>query len=91
MASDASIGVRLYTRRWCGYCFAARQLFTQLGVDFEEIAIDGQSGLRQKVSERAGNWRTVPMVFIGDHFIGGYQEAAELLRRGELKQMCFPD
>ena len=91
MASDASIGVRLYTRRWCGYCFAARRLFTRLGVDFEEIALDGQPGLRREVSERAGNWPTVPMIFIGDGFIGGYREAAELHRRGELEHLCFPD
>lgn len=91
MGPEAQVPVKLYTRRWCGYCLATRQLFTQLGVDFEEIAIDGQPGLRQEVSERAGNWRTVPMVFVGDRFIGGYQEVAELLRRGELEQMCFPD
>jgi len=59
-------------------------------VDFEEIRLDGLPGRRQEISERAGNWRTVPMVFIGDRFIGGYQEAAELHRSGELEKMCFP-
>jgi glutaredoxin len=33
----------------------------------------------------------VPMIFIGDGFIGGYREAAELHRRGELEHLCFPD
>ena len=91
MASGASAPVQIYTRRLCGYCFAARRLFTRLGLDFEEIAVDGQPALRQEVSERAGNWRTVPMIFVGDRFIGGYQEAAELHRRGELETMCRPD
>jgi len=91
MAPSTPVGVRIYTRRWCGYCFAARRLFTRLGVDFEEIALDGQRELRREVSERAGNWRTVPMIFVGDQFIGGYQEAANLNRRCVLKKMCFPD
>jgi len=91
MAPSTPADVRIYTRRWCGYCFAARRLFTRLGVDFEEIALDGQRELRREVSERAGNWRTVPMIFVGDQFIGGYQEAAELNRRGALKKKCFPD
>jgi len=91
MAPESSVPVRLYTRRWCVYCFAARRLFTRLGADFEEIALDGQPVLRQEISKQSGNWPTVPMIYIGDRFIGGYQEAARLHRRGELEQMCFPD
>jgi len=91
MASDTSVDVQLYTRRWCFYCFAARRLFTRLGVDFEEIALDDQPELRREVSKRAGNWPTAPMIFIANRFIGGYREAADLHRRCELERLCFPD
>jgi len=90
MAPNPPVRVRIYTRRWRGYCFAARRLLTRLGVDFEEIALDGQPELPREISDHAGNWRTVPIIFVGDRFIGGYQEAAELDRRGVLEKLCFP-
>ena len=80
----------LYTRRWCGYCFAARRLFKRLGVDYDEIPLDRQPGLRREISEKAGGWRTVPMIFIGDRFIGGYTEVAALHRNGELLSILKP-
>ena len=76
--------VRLYTRQWCGYCFAARRLFEKLKVDFEEITLDGRPDLRREISAEAGGWRTVPMIFVGDRFLGGFSEVADLHRRGEL-------
>jgi len=76
--------VSLYTRRWCGYCFAARRLLKRLGVDYTEIPLDHKPERRAEISNLAGGWRTVPMIFIGDRFIGGYTEIAALHRRGEL-------
>jgi glutaredoxin 3 len=79
--------VTLYTRRWCGYCFAARRLFKRLGVRYEEIPLDRQPERRAEISKLAGGWRTVPMIFIGDRFVGGYSEIAALHRQGELVSM----
>jgi glutaredoxin 3 len=79
--------VRLYTRRWCGYCFAARRLFTKLDVEFEEIPLDGRPDLRRRISAEAGGWKTVPMIFAGDRFLGGFSEVAGLHRRGELEEI----
>jgi len=88
---ETPIAVRLYTQRWCFYCFAAKRLFRRLGVEFEETRLDGHPELRREISGRAGNWQTVPMIFVGEKFIGGYREAATLHRRGELECLCFPD
>jgi glutaredoxin 3 len=79
--------IRVYTRKWCGFCFAAKRLFNRIGVDFEEIPVDGRPDLRRQIAESAGNWPTVPMVFIGDRFVGGYTEVAALHRSGELQRM----
>jgi len=79
--------VRLYTRRWCGYCVAARHLLRKLAIDFEEIRLDGNPELRRAISEAARDWPTVPMIFIGDRFVGGYTELARLHRRGELRSI----
>ncbi len=87
----ASPSVRIYTKKWCGFCFAARRLFTKLGIDFEEIPVDRDPELRREVATSAGNWPTVPMIFIGDDFVGGYTEAAALHRTGKLVPRCEPD
>ena len=84
MAGEKSPHIQIYTRRWCFYCAAARRLFKKLGVGFEEIKLDGRPELRREVSENAGGWPTVPMIFIGPRFIGGYTEAAALHRDGAL-------
>ena len=91
MAAAVPVRIQIYTRRWCWYCFAARRLFDRLKIDFDEIAVDGLPDLRREISKRAGYWATVPMILIGDRFIGGYREAADLHRRGELEKLCFPD
>ena len=77
--------VRLYTRKWCGYCFAARRLLEKIGVDFEEIPLDAEPELRRSLAAANGNWRTLPMVFIGDRFVGGYTELVDIHRRGLLE------
>jgi glutaredoxin 3 len=84
---QSSRRVRLYTRRWCGYCFAARRLFEKLEVEFEEIQLDGRPDLRREISAKAGGWKTVPMIFAGDRFLGGYSEVADLHRRGRLEHI----
>lgn len=86
-----SPAVRIYTKRWCGFCFAAKHLFTKLDIAFEEIPVDNDPSLRLEVSVRAGNWPTVPMIFIGDHFVGGFAETAALHRKGRLVPLCRPD
>ena len=80
--------VTIYTKRWCGYCWAARRLFGKLGIDFEEIPLDGNQKLRREIAATAGNWPTVPMVFLGKRFIGGYTELAQLHRKGDLLPAC---
>ena len=78
--------VTLYSTRFCPYCIAARRLLTEKGVDFEDIAVDGDNALRQQMAERAGR-RTVPQIWIGDTHVGGFTDLAALDRRGELDRM----
>jgi len=82
-----SPAVHLYTRRWCGYCFAARRLLTKLAIEFEEIPLDGDRELRRSLSQANGGWPTLPMIFIGEHFVGGYTDLARAHRRGDLEHL----
>ena len=76
--------VTLYTTRFCPYCVAARQLLSSKGVDYDDIAVDGNTELRRQMTELAGGSRTVPQIWIGDRHVGGFTDLAALDRRGEL-------
>lgn len=78
--------VVMYTTRYCPYCMAARDLLSDKGVEFTDIAVDSKPELRQKMTQLSGE-RTVPQIWIGDHHVGGYTELAALERGGELVQL----
>lgn len=75
--------VIIYTTTICPYCDAAKRLFKSLGVPYEEISLDGNHEERQRLSEANGGWRTVPMIFVGNKFLGGFTDVKALHDRGE--------
>jgi len=79
-----AVPVTMYTTRFCPYCMAARQLLQAKGVDYEDIAVDGDPALRQRMTELAGGQRTVPQIWIGHKHVGGFTDLAALERRGAL-------
>ncbi len=75
--------VTLYTAVPCSYCHAAKALLAARGVSFDEVDLTGQPDERIALMQKTG-MRTVPQIFIGDHFVGGYTELAAVDRAGEL-------
>lgn len=82
--------VIIYTTAYCGYCVRAKRLCDQLGIPYEERRLDDDWELRDKLSEEH-NWRTVPMIFIRDRFIGGFDDFQELHQSGRLQPMLSGD
>ncbi len=75
--------VIVYTRRFCGYCTAAKTLLSAKGIAFEEIDATGQPDKRQEMIERSGRF-TFPQIFIGSRHVGGCDDLYALNARGEL-------
>lgn len=78
-------GVTIYTKRLCVYCVAARRLLSSLGLPYEEISLNGKTELRRELSAANGGWPTVPMIFVGETFIGGYDDLRRLHREERLQ------
>lgn len=76
--------IRVYTTSVCPYCVQAKRLLQQLNLAFEEINVERDNDLRMRLSAENKGWRTVPMIFVGDEFIGGYSELAALHKQGGL-------
>lgn len=79
--------IRIYTTPWCPFCHRAKDLLVELGYAFEEIDVDQNPELRSRLAAENHGYRTVPMIFFGERFIGGYSELRSLHERGELQTL----
>ncbi len=75
--------VTIYTTDYCPYCSRAKNLLKQKGIDFKEINVTEDQALRDDLEEKTG-CMTVPLIFIGDEFIGGSNELHALDASGQL-------
>lgn len=75
--------VRIYTIPNCPYCERSKKLFQSLGIPYEEIDVASNDALREELVEKY-NWKSVPMIFIDDKFIGGSDDLFTLHREGKL-------
>ena len=76
--------VKIYTRQWCPYCFAAERLLKSKGVaEIEKVRVDLEPERRQEMMQRTGR-RTVPQIYVGERHVGGYDDLAALDRAGGL-------
>jgi glutaredoxin 3 len=78
--------VTIYRTSFCAYCVMAKRLFDRLHVAYTEVSLDDKDALRQELT-RKYNWQTVPMIMVGDKFVGGYSDVAALERSGELARL----
>ncbi|MFO1518526.1 MAG: glutaredoxin [bacterium] len=81
--------IQVYTTAYCPYCDAAKRLLKERKFEFEEIDVSDPSQ-KTALKERTG-WRTVPQIFIDGKMIGGYQELAEMDRKGILAGLHSTD
>ncbi|OGS98650.1 MAG: glutaredoxin 3 [Gallionellales bacterium RIFCSPLOWO2_02_60_31] len=76
----------MYCTAVCPYCVRAEQLLQRKGVqEIEKIRVDLQPELRVAMMEKTGR-RTVPQIYIGGEYVGGYDELAALDRAGGLAE-----
>lgn len=76
--------VTIYTKAWCPYCTAAKELLGQKGVAFTEVDIGRTPERRAEMIAKAGGRTTVPQVFIGERHVGGCDDLYALDRAGRL-------
>jgi glutaredoxin 3 len=79
--------VEIYTTPLCGFCHAAKRLLKQKHVDFKEIDVSRDEGLRDAMVTRAKGRQTVPQIFIGGAHIGGCDDLYALDSAGRLDPM----
>lgn len=76
--------ITIYTTSQCPYCSRAKILLDKKGLKYEEINIENDDFLRQKMIERANRRKTVPQIFIDEQHIGGCDDLYALDKLGKL-------
>ena len=84
---DESPVVVMYSTGWCPYCMRARSLLERMGVAYEEIRVDEEPAERETMAAKSGGRRTVPQIFVGEHYVGGFDELHALHHAGEFDQL----
>ena len=82
--------ILVYTKDYCPYCDAAKNLLTQKGAAYEEIDISADPSQAKIMFERSAPRRTVPQIFIGDVGVGGFTDMQKLDIEGKLEALIFP-
>lgn len=78
--------ITIYTETYCGFCHAAKRFFDEHDLNYQEISLDQKPELKKGLQKQF-NWRTVPMILVGDKFIGGYTDMLKLNQMDTFKKL----
>ena len=71
--------VTIYSKDYCPYCKAAKQILDNKGIEYTEIDVLQQPEKLAEMLERSQQ-RTVPQIFFDDQHIGGYTDLVDYYR-----------
>jgi glutaredoxin 3 len=77
--------VTIYTKSYCPYCDAAKELLRRKNVAFDEIAVKS-AAQQAEMAKKAGR-STVPQIWIGPRHVGGCDDLYALDDKGELDKL----
>ena len=79
--------ITMYSGDPCPYCGAAKALLKSKNIEIEEFDIWKDAAKVKEMLQRTNGKRTIPQMFIGDHYIGGNDDLQALNRSGELDKL----
>jgi glutaredoxin 3 len=85
----AANAVMVFSKSYCPYCSAAKQLLKSLNQPFEayELDLESDGGELQKQLQQMTGQRTVPNIFIRQQHIGGCDDLRSLHSQGKLESL----
>ena len=79
--------ITIYTGPMCNYCSAAKHLLNKKKVTYTEFDIGIDVSKMKEMQERTKGARTIPQIFIGETYVGGYNELKALEVAGKLNSL----
>ena len=79
--------ITIYSGHPCSYCESAKALLKSKNLKFEEFDIWKEPKKAKEMLKRTNGARTIPQIFIENHYVGGNDQLQELNRSGELDKL----
>ena len=79
--------VTMYSGDPCPYCAAAKALLKSKNLIIEEFDIWKDPEKAKEMIKKTNGAKTIPQIFIGDHYIGGNEQLQDKNRSGELDKI----
>ena len=79
--------VLMYSGSPCPYCDHAKALLKSKNIPFEEIDVWKNKDKAKEMLKRTNGARTIPQIFIGDHYVGGNDQLQAANKSGELDKL----
>jgi len=70
----------------CGFSARVVQILGHLGVDYRDINVLDDMGIREGVKSFS-NWPTIPQLYVKGEFVGGCDIITEMFQAGELQEL----
>ncbi|MCL1912840.1 MAG: glutaredoxin [Eubacteriaceae bacterium] len=80
--------VTIYTVQGCPYCSKAKNLFESQGIEYHEVQLRWDTPQMNDLIARTGH-QTVPQIFFGEQFIGGYDQLNAFHKQANLKVFLY--
>ena len=77
----------MYSGNPCPYCAAAKALLKTKNVEIQEFDIWKDAAKAKEMIQRTNGAKTIPQIFVGDHYIGGNEQLQDANRSGELDKI----
>ena len=79
--------ITIYTMDYCPFCERVKKLFQSKGYAYEEKKLSMDDDTSWALLEAKTKYKTMPQVFIGDQFYGGYNDIVILDEKGDLDRI----
>ena len=79
--------VVIYSGPMCNFCSAAKHLLNKKKISYTEFDIAADQSKMQEMHEKTKGARTIPQIFIGETYVGGYRELKALETAGKLNSL----
>jgi glutaredoxin 3 len=81
---------KVYSASYCSWCSKAVQFLEDEGLKVRIVDITDDQDERQMLVERTGQ-KTVPQIWIGDSYIGGYDRMMKMMSTKDLKPIILEE
>jgi glutaredoxin 3 len=83
--------ILLYTKDYCPYCVAAKNLLDAKGAEYREIDVGKDEKEYAEMLRKAAPRKTVPQIFADGQALGGFDDIRKLDQEGRLNALLFRD